>query len=107
MAQFEAATLAGLVKAPSAYDPAGANRLGPSLHGVVGRQSGGVPGFNYSPANRNAGITWTPEKLFALFPNLAEMPDRVFDRCLEIIRGTAIPIVDITAKLLSNALSNH
>ncbi|MGQ0661842.1 c-type cytochrome [Sphingosinicella sp.] len=48
---------------------AGANRLGPTLHGVVGRQSGGVPGFNYSPANRNAGIIWTPEKLFQYLEN--------------------------------------
>ena len=46
-----------------------ANRLGPSLHGVVGRQSGAVQGFNYSPANRNAGITWTPEKLFQYLEN--------------------------------------
>jgi len=48
---------------------AGANRLGPTLHNVVGRQSGGVPGFNYSPANRNAGIVWTPEKLFQYLEN--------------------------------------
>jgi cytochrome c len=48
---------------------AGANRLGPTLHNVVGRQSGGVPGFSYSPANRNAGITWTPEKLFQYLEN--------------------------------------
>jgi cytochrome c len=47
----------------------GANRLGPTLHGVVGRASGGVPGFNYSPANRNAGIVWTPEKLFQYLEN--------------------------------------
>ncbi len=48
---------------------AGANRLGPSLHGVIGRHSGSVPGFNYSQANRNAGIIWTPEKLFQYLEN--------------------------------------
>jgi len=47
----------------------GANRLGPTLHGVVGRPAGSVSGFGYSPANRNAGITWTPEKLFQYLEN--------------------------------------
>ena len=43
---------------------AGVNKIGPSLHGVVGRKSGSIAGFNYSAANKNSGITWTPEKLF-------------------------------------------
>ena len=47
----------------------GANRLGPTLHGVVGRPAGSVSGFNYSQANRSAGITWTPEKLFQYLEN--------------------------------------
>lgn len=47
----------------------GANRLGPTLHAVVGRPSGSVSGFNYSQANRSAGITWTPEKLFQYLEN--------------------------------------
>ena len=47
----------------------GANRLGPTLHGVVGRHSGSVAGFNYSQANRSAGIVWTPEKLFQYLEN--------------------------------------
>lgn len=37
---------------------AGKNRIGPSLHGLFGRKSGSVPGFAYSPAMKNAGITW-------------------------------------------------
>lgn len=45
------------------------NRLGPTMYDVVGRQSGAVQGFNYSPANRNAGIIWTPEKLFQYLEN--------------------------------------
>jgi cytochrome c len=28
-----------------------------------------VSGFNYSQANRNAGITWSPEKLFQYLEN--------------------------------------
>ncbi len=42
----------------------GVNRVGPSLHKVVGRKSGTVAGFNYSDANKNSGITWTPQVLF-------------------------------------------
>lgn len=42
----------------------GVNRIGPSLHGVVGRKSGSVAGFNYSRANRNSGVVWGEEVLF-------------------------------------------
>jgi len=42
----------------------GVNRVGPSLHKVVGRKSGSVAGFSYSDANKNSGITWTPQILF-------------------------------------------
>ena len=43
----------------------GVNRVGPSLHKIVGRKSGSVAGFSYSDANKNSGITWTPDVLFA------------------------------------------
>jgi cytochrome c len=33
-------------------------KLGPPLNGVDGRHSGSFDGFNYSPANKNSGITW-------------------------------------------------
>jgi cytochrome c len=36
----------------------GKNRVGPSLHGIVGRTAGQVAGFKYSPANKGSGITW-------------------------------------------------
>lgn len=42
---------------------AGKNRVGPSLHGVVGRPAGSVEGFQYSPAMKSSGLTWTPETL--------------------------------------------
>jgi len=32
--------------------------LGPSLSGIVGRKSGAEPGFNYSPALKQAALTW-------------------------------------------------
>jgi cytochrome c len=53
-------------------DP-GVNRIGPSLAGLVGRAAGTVEGFSYTPANKNSGITWTPEKLFQYL----EKPQRV------------------------------
>ncbi len=41
----------------------GKNMVGPSLFGVVGRQTGSVPGFHYSPANQNAHLTWDTASL--------------------------------------------
>ena len=48
---------------------AGVNKIGPSLHGVVGRKAGIIPGFTYSAANKGSGITWTEEKLFQYLEN--------------------------------------
>ncbi len=36
----------------------GDNRLGPTLHGVVGRKAGSVEGFAFSPAMKGSGVTW-------------------------------------------------
>jgi cytochrome c len=37
--------------------------VGPVLNGVVGRPAGTYPGFQYSDANKNSGLVWTPEEL--------------------------------------------
>lgn len=50
----------------------GQNRVGPSLYGIIGREAGSVPGFKYSDANANSGITWTPEVMFAYLENPQE-----------------------------------
>lgn len=42
----------------------GKNGVGPSLYGIVGRAAGSIEGFNYSDANANSGITWTPEVMY-------------------------------------------
>jgi cytochrome c len=42
----------------------GVNRVGPSLHGVVGRKSGTVPNYKYSAANLKSGAVWTEATLF-------------------------------------------
>ncbi len=47
----------------------GVNRIGPSLHGVVNRAAGTIPNFNYSPANKNSGITWSQQKIFDYLNN--------------------------------------
>ena len=36
----------------------GQNKVGPSLADVVGRKSGTVAGYSYSPAMKGANITW-------------------------------------------------
>ena len=42
---------------------AGANNVGPSLHGVFTRKAGELADFRYSPAIKRSGIIWTPETL--------------------------------------------
>jgi len=68
----------------------GVNRTGPSLHAVVGRESGTVEGFNYSDANASSDVTWTEDVLFEyledprgfmpgtkmVFPGLKDPQDR-------------------------------
>ena len=36
-------------------DKGGGNKTGPNLHGIFGRQTGQVPGFDYTSANKNKG----------------------------------------------------
>ena len=39
------------------------HKVGPNLHGVVGRRAGTSEGFRYSEALAQSGIVWTPETL--------------------------------------------
>ncbi len=43
--------------------PGAKDAVGPVLNGVVGRKAGTYPGYEYSAANKDSGITWTPEEL--------------------------------------------
>jgi cytochrome c len=45
-------------------------KLGPPLNGIDGRKSGTFDGFNYSPANKSSGITWSEET----FPKYIRAP---------------------------------
>ena len=38
--------------------PTAKNAVGPLLNGIIGRKAGTVEGYNYSPANKNSGLTW-------------------------------------------------
>jgi cytochrome c len=42
---------------------AGENKIGPSLHGVVGRPSHSIENFSYSDAMKAYNVTWTDEEL--------------------------------------------
>lgn len=51
------------------FDDGGANKQGPNLWGVVGRQKGSVDGFSYSDAIGAMGGDWTYEDLNAFLAN--------------------------------------
>ena len=48
---------------------AGQNKIGPSLASIVGSKSGIVPGFDFSPAMKNADITWDDANLDKFLAN--------------------------------------
>ena len=70
---------------------AGVNKIGPSLHGVVGRKAGTVDGYSYTDAMKNSGFTWdeatlnkyltNPRKMVPgtrmIFVGLPKEPDRL------------------------------
>src|SRR5512145_1978916 len=87
-------TAAGVARAVDAGDPAlgkkvfakcqachsleaGKNKVGPTLHGVMGRASGSEAEFNYSEAMKNAHLTWDPETL-----------DKYLAKPKEVVPGT-------------------
>jgi cytochrome c len=47
----------------------GTNGLGPTLKGVVGRDSASVPGFAFSNPMKRAHLRWTAEQLDAYIAN--------------------------------------
>lgn len=40
------------------HDVGTVNKVGPGLKGIVGRKSASIAGFAYSPAMKEAGLTW-------------------------------------------------
>ncbi|MDZ4841530.1 MAG: cytochrome c family protein [Hyphomicrobium aestuarii] len=47
----------------------GANKVGPAMWGVVGRDKAAVDGFAYSTALKGMGGKWTPENIVAFIHN--------------------------------------
>ncbi len=37
------------------------NKIGPELNGLDGRKTGSAPGYSYSEANKNSGLTWNED----------------------------------------------
>ena len=55
--------------------PEARHLVGPSLNGLEGRKSGTIEGYNYSEANKNAGIVWSEESFREYIQNpLARVP---------------------------------
>ena len=52
---------------------AGDNRLGPSLHGIIGAKAGQSAGYAYSQSLRQSGVTWNE----ATLERWIENPDAV------------------------------
>ena len=52
-------------RACHSLEAGGANKVGPNLHGVVGRKAGLAPGFAYSDVLTQASIVWSAETLDA------------------------------------------
>ena len=51
----------------------GDNRLGPSLHGIIGRKAGSLPNYSYSNAMKGADLVWNRATLDRFISN----PDQV------------------------------
>jgi cytochrome c len=45
------------------------NRLGPTLHGVVGRKAGTVAGYQFTSAMQSSGLTWDESNLDQFIEN--------------------------------------
>jgi cytochrome c len=59
-------------------------KVGPNLHGLIGRAAGSAPGPAVSAALKSSGIVWTPELL-----------DRWIEKPSAVVPGTAMAFAGI------------
>ncbi|WFD43220.1 iso-1-cytochrome c [Malassezia psittaci] len=59
----------------------GPNKVGPNLHGVVGRESGKAAGYNYSEANIKKDVLWNEQHLWEYLEN----PKKYIPGCVLIM----------------------
>ncbi len=77
----------------------GPNKIGPNLHGFIGKKSGtNAANYAYSAAMKNAGITWSEEELM-----------KYLVKPQEYVKGTKMPFVgvpnpDIRANIVAYVL---
>ncbi|MCC6914084.1 MAG: c-type cytochrome [Rhodospirillaceae bacterium] len=63
----------------------GPNKIGPNLHGLIGKKSGtNAANYAYSAAMKNAGITWSEEELM-----------KYLVKPQEYVKGTKMPFVGV------------
>lgn len=60
-------------------------KIGPHLQGIVGRKSGSVAGFGYSPAMKGANIVWNEATL-----------DKWLQRPQSVVPGTTMAFAGLT-----------
>ena len=54
-------------------EPGAPHRVGPNLHGIIGRPAATRPGYTYSEALSGSGITWQPGLLRGFIMNAEAM----------------------------------
>ena len=59
---------------------AGTQMMGPSLHGLMGREVGSLPGFMFSPAMEEADFVWSESTLSAFL-----------EKPMQYVPGTVMP----------------